>query len=75
MAISKLYYSQPRLRELETRIVSQREQGDKHLVVLAETIFYPTGAASPMIWEPSMVFPCWMFLKKGGRFTTSCPSP
>ena len=47
MIISKLYYSQPWLRELDTRITSQREVEGKYLVVLAETIFYPTGGGQP----------------------------
>lgn len=47
MIIAKLYYSQPWLRELDTRITSQREVGGKYLVVLAETIFYPTGGGQP----------------------------
>ena len=75
MAISKLYYSQPRLRELETRIVSQREQGDKHLVVLAETIFYPTGGGQPHDLGTINGVPLLDVFEEGGRFTTSCPSP
>ncbi|HPZ80656.1 MAG TPA: DHHA1 domain-containing protein [Limnochordia bacterium] len=47
MIIAKLYYSQPWLRELDTRITSQREVEGKYLVVLAETIFYPTGGGQP----------------------------
>jgi alanyl-tRNA synthetase len=47
LIIAKLYYSQPWLRELDTRITSQREVEGKYLVVLAETIFYPTGGGQP----------------------------
>ncbi len=47
MIIAKLYYSQPWLRELDTRITSQREVEGKYLVVLAETIFYPTAGGQP----------------------------
>lgn len=47
LIIAKLYYSQPWLRELDTRITSQREVEGKYLVVLAETIFYPTAGGQP----------------------------
>jgi len=47
ITISRLYYTQPLLRELHTDIVAQRQEGDKSIVVLAETIFYPTGGGQP----------------------------
>lgn len=47
IAITRLYYTQPWLQELETRIVSQHEENGRHVVVLEETIFYPTGGGQP----------------------------
>jgi len=47
ISISKLYYSQPWLRELKTLVLSQRQDGDRFVVVLSETIFYPTGGGQP----------------------------
>ncbi|WP_461366451.1 alanyl-tRNA editing protein [Candidatus Darwinibacter acetoxidans] len=75
MAISKLYYSQPRLRELETRIVSQREQGDKHLVVLAETIFYPTGGGQPHDLGTINGVPLLDVFEEGGTVYHVLPQP
>ena len=45
--ISKLYYAKPWLQELETKIVSKHQEGEMHLVVLEQTIFYPTGGGQP----------------------------
>lgn len=45
--ISQRYYSDPWLQELTTSIVSQHIKDDRNLVVLAETIFYPTGGGQP----------------------------
>lgn len=45
--ISKLYYAKPWLQELETKIVSKHQEGETHLVVLEQTIFYPTGGGQP----------------------------
>lgn len=47
ITISKLYYTQPWRRELNTEIISQQQKGDHYLVVLAETIFYPTSGGQP----------------------------
>lgn len=47
ITISKLYYKNPWQRELETKIVSRKQQNGKELVVLQETIFYPTGGGQP----------------------------
>lgn len=35
------------MQELTTKILSQHMEGDRNLVVLAETIFYPTGGGQP----------------------------
>ncbi len=35
------------MQQLATRIVSQHSEGDRHLVILKETIFYPTGGGQP----------------------------
>jgi len=43
----KHYYSDPWLRNLETKILSQRQDGNRYLVVLEKTIFYPTGGGQP----------------------------
>jgi alanyl-tRNA synthetase len=45
--ILKRYYSDPWLRNLDTKILSQHQEDDRHLVVLEETIFYPTGGGQP----------------------------
>lgn len=45
--MGKLYYTQPYLQELETHVLSQHQEGGQYLVVLAETIFYPTGGGQP----------------------------
>ena len=45
--ICKLYYTHPWLQELDTKILSHHNEDDQHLVVLEETIFYPTGGGQP----------------------------
>ena len=45
--IRKRYYSDPWLQELKTKILSSEREGGRNLVVLEETIFYPTGGGQP----------------------------
>lgn len=45
--IAKLYYSDPWLQELRTKILSQKQEKGHSFVVLEETIFYPTGGGQP----------------------------
>ena len=47
IVIPKLFYTEPWLQELHTKIHSQHQEGRHHLVVLEETIFYPTGGGQP----------------------------
>lgn len=47
MIISRLYYTNPWQQELQTTILRQAKKGDHHLIVLKETIFYPTGGGQP----------------------------
>lgn len=45
--ISKLYYVNPWLQELKTTITSSQQEGERFLITLAETLFYPTGGGQP----------------------------
>lgn len=45
--ISYKYYEHPYLQTLQTKIVSGKKQDSGYLVVLEETIFYPTGGGQP----------------------------
>ena len=45
--IQRRYYSDPWLQELHTKVLASRQEGDANLVVLEETIFYPTGGGQP----------------------------
>ena len=47
MIIIKRYYTAPWMRELNTKVISKHHEDGKHLVVLEETIFYPTGGGQP----------------------------
>ncbi|NMB20737.1 MAG: hypothetical protein GX979_07715 [Firmicutes bacterium] len=47
IVILQRYYTDPWLQELHTKILDSFAEGDRHLVVLEETIFYPTGGGQP----------------------------
>ena len=47
MDITKKYYTHPWLQELTTTVTSTHEREGQQLVVLQETIFYPTGGGQP----------------------------
>lgn len=47
ITLAKLYYTEPWKQELQTTIVAQEQKEGRAVVLLEETIFYPTGGGQP----------------------------